>query len=191
MLKSKAPILTLLWSQLSSILSAILYQRYYVVVDVELNRAKIDATLMYSFVFGLAVLWIFSFALFLNQINPVYIQTFYDTRTGSQYIIDLYRSGDDSKKISIFKNNVRQWSSIRGEVITWTTSNWKTWVETKPAWFTSSFTATVPDEFIPVQFRGKGRVGRGNSGINKSLSKVGNAPEDDAVMSGNATAQRE
>ena len=143
--------MTLLWSQLSSIISAVLYQNYYVLVDGDVRRGKINPALMYSVVLGLAMIWVFASGSFLKRINPKYIRTFVDTRTGSQYLIDLFRSGDDATKSTIFKKNKRLWFSIRGEVMTWTRTNWANWIETKPAWFTSNFIAMVPDEVIPVE----------------------------------------
>ena len=202
--------LTLLWSQLSSIISAILYQQKYLVLDVELAHSKIDAGLMYSVVLGLAAIWILAFSSFLKRINPKYISTFFDTTTGFQRAIHLFRTGDDTMRSDIFGCNTRQWSSIRGEVMTWTRENWTTWVETKPAWFTPNFIATVPDEFIPIEVDplrrrssvfesfvgfgsnegGKGRVkGETNRGRKQASSKVADAPEETGAENGKTTSR--
>ena len=203
--------LTLLWTQLFSILSAVLYQRYYVVVDVELTRSKIGAVQMYSVVFGLVATWVLAFGLFLKRINPKYIRTFFDTKTGSQCTIDLFQTGDDAMKSEIFLYNKRQWSSIRGEVMTWTRTNWKMWIDTKPVWFTPHFIATVPDEFIPIEVdplrrrssafedfvgfgsdKGAEKVGGGgrtNWGQQKSSRKVADAPAELGVVNGNVNEE--
>ena len=184
-------------------ISAVLYQRYYLVEDIDMQRAKISAVLLYSVILSLAIIWLVAFGFFLRRIDPKYIPSFFDMTTGSQYTINCFRSGDDLAKSYIFIQNKRHWTSIRGEVMAWTRTNWRTWVELKPPWFTAQFIATVPNEFIPVEvdplrrrssilggimgFAGggtdgydrAGKVGRGSVnkvGGKKSSSKVGDEP---------------
>ena len=200
--------LNLCWSQVSSIICAVLYQRYYVVEEVDVKRPKISAVLLFSVVLSFAAAWTFAFASFLRRIDPKYIPTFFDTRTGSQYTIHCFRIGDDLARSSIFTINKRHWTSIREEVMAWTKTHWTTWVETKPPWFTANFIASVPDEFIPIEVdplrrrtsvfkgligiggEGTGGNGGGNGGGGgvlvvkagkKSSSKVADAPHEVSV----------
>ena len=161
--------LTLFWAQLTTIASAVLYQHY---VPSPSSSPKLSAPFLYSFVVTLAVTWLLSFVLFLKLINPEYITTFFTTKTGVQYSIALFRNGNDRTKAGILDTQKRQWSSIRSEVLAWTTENWTRWEEEKPDWFNELFVSTLPDEFKKDRRRssllgsGRGDGGRGEGKAN-------------------------
>lgn len=138
--------LTLLWCQVSSIVCAIVYQHFYFPPS---GISKIGATFLYIVVGLLAVTWVVFFAIFLRQIKPKYVSTFFTTSTGFQFTIDSFKHGDDAQRSFIFSVQKRHWASIREEVKDWTTSNWSKWELEKPVWFTDLFISTVPDDFIP------------------------------------------
>jgi hypothetical protein len=144
--------LSLLWSQLSSVVCVVLYQLYY--DENESNderRSKIDATSMYITVASLVLFWLLSFSLFIRKINQKYLHTFFGTMTGSQYTVHLFRTGstDHMKMDAVFSANTLLWTSIRDEVIAYTHANWAKWTLEKPDWFTEQFIASIPNEFIP------------------------------------------
>jgi hypothetical protein len=150
--------LTLLWSQISTIIFAILYSQNYEQGDMILDRrSKLSENALYAIVSGLAVVWLVSFYSFIKKIKPAYLSTFFGTMTGRQYAIHVFRTGDDITKSDIFGINVHLWLSIKDEVKEWTMSNWTRWEEEKPAWFTEHFISTVDDEFIPKKMDPKRR----------------------------------
>ncbi len=144
--------LTLLWSQLTTIGSAVLYLRYY--EPPEGNETnKISARALYAVVVSLAATGLVFFLLVLSLVNRSHVSTLLGTTSGKRFTIEAFLKGDDFQKQDIFTVNQRHWSSIRQEVIEWTHMNWATWIkeETRPEWFNHAFVARVPDEFIPKE----------------------------------------
>ena len=142
--------LTLLWSQLTTVGSAVLY-----INDHEPpggNEAKkISAHVLYAVVAPLAVAWLISFVLFLLLINRDHVSTLLGTKTGKRFTVEAFQMGDDYQKRKIFFVNRRHWSSIRPEVKEWTNKNLATWIEkeTRPDWFNPAFVSRVPHDFFP------------------------------------------
>ena len=154
--------LSLVWSQMSAVISVVLYQQFY---DEnggdgeDKRRSKIGGTTMYSIVSALALVWFASFYCFARSINQEYLHTFFGTMTGAQYTVHVFRNAEsDRSKMSIFKRNELYWDSIRDEVKAFTQANWFRWQAEKPEWFTKQFVATIPDEFIPVVNKEDGAV---------------------------------
>ena len=157
--------LTLLWSLLASIGCAVLYQRYYLRSPMEVegesssgrgsgssnDEGVIRAKDLYTLVGALASAWLVSFVAFINLIKPEYISTFFRNQTGSQYMIERFRVGDDLQKARTFLYQKRIWAPIANEVSAWTHQNWKRWKETTPDWFTAQLIEKIPDEFIPEE----------------------------------------
>jgi hypothetical protein len=141
----------LAWSQISSVISVALYQKYYDErTDEEWSRGKIGATELYAIAGSLVLLWVTSFFAFIRSINKAYYHTFFGTMTGSQYTIYLFRNGtSDHMKMEVFKRHTLYWESIRDEVKAYTFANWDRWKTEKPDWFSDHFIATIPDAFIP------------------------------------------
>ena len=176
--------LTLLWSQISAVLSVVLYEQFY--KNEENKRDKIDAIELYTMTGSLVFVWAVSFYCFIKKINRKFLHTFFGSMTAPDYCVHLFRVGDDRIKMDVFGTNVLFWAPIRDEVRAYTHANWERWQREKPDWFTAHFISTVPDEFIPrvekdrrrssafgSMFGFSGGSGRGSV---KSTSKV--AAED-------------
>ncbi len=101
-------------SQLSCIVSVILYDRYFV------GDAKISGPFLYGTVGALVAVWLVAFCAFLLIIKRGYIHTFVSLQSGSDYIISYFRDNDDeSRRIRIFFGNELLWESIRPAVRAW------------------------------------------------------------------------
>ncbi len=104
-------------SQLSSIVSVILYDRYFV------GDAKISGPFLYGTVGALVAVWLVAFCAFLLIIKREYVHTFVSLRLGSDYIISYFRDNlDEARRIEIFYNNELMWESIRPAVRAWVRS---------------------------------------------------------------------
>ena len=192
--------LLLVWSQISTVIAAVLYQRYYDEGEGEdKRREKISATALYGTVGSVVFVWLVSFSAFLNKINQKYLHTFIGAMTGPQYTVYLFRNGEsDRMKMRIFLKNTTQWESIRDEVKTYTHESWERLQAEKPAWFTDEFIASIPDEFIPRVERDRRRssaflLALGVADDNatgsriKDSSKVAPAVVDSGKVSGTET----
>ena len=144
--------LTLLWSQLTTVGSAVLYHKNHEPPGGDVAK-KISARVLYAIVAFPAVAWLVFFVLFLLLINRDYVSTFLGTKSGKRFAVEAFQMGDDYQKRKIFFVNHRHWSSIRPEVKEWANKNWATWTEkeTRPEWFNPAFASRVPDEFIPKE----------------------------------------
>jgi hypothetical protein len=101
-------------SQLSCIVSIILYDRYFV------GDAKISGLLLYGTVGALVGVWFVAFCAFLLIIKPRYVHTFVSLQSGSDYIISYFRDNvDEARRIEIFYCNELMWDSIRPAVRAW------------------------------------------------------------------------
>jgi hypothetical protein len=90
------------------------------------------------------------FLVFLMNINPKYITTFFTNATAKATTVALFHSGtNDAMKIDIFKRHPSYYDSIRVELKDWVNSNWSRWNEEKELWFTSKVISNIPNEFIP------------------------------------------
>ena len=93
-----------------------------------------------------------SFGLFLMLMKKRYRRTFFSTRTGCDWAMDFFlKADDDAGKQHIFGCNKKQWAGIRGKVKEWVLNSWWRWDEEKPEWFTESWIAKVPLDFIPKE----------------------------------------
>ncbi len=101
-------------SQVSCIVSVILYDRYFV------GDAKISGPFLYGTVGALVAVWLVAFSAFLLIIKRQYVHTFVSLQSGSDYIISYFRDNiDEARRIVIFYNNERMWESIRPAVKAW------------------------------------------------------------------------
>ncbi len=101
-------------SQLSCIVSVILYDRYFV------GDAKISGSFLYGTVGALVAVWLVAFCAFLLIIKREYVRTFVSLQSGSDYIVGYFRDNvDEARRIQIFYNNELMWQSIRPAVRTW------------------------------------------------------------------------
>jgi hypothetical protein len=101
-------------SQVSCIVSVILYDRYFV------GDAKISGPFLYGTVGALVAVWLVAFCAFLLTIKREYVHTFISLRSGSDYTIGNFRDNlDEARRIQIFYCNELMWESIRPAVRTW------------------------------------------------------------------------
>ena len=101
-------------------------------------------------VIGLFVLSMLSFGLFLSRINKEYLVTFYDNRTGSQFLCDNWRNGiSDKERFYVFSKHPSLYKSINRELKDWLSENWERWEEEKEDWFTAKMISKIPSELLP------------------------------------------
>jgi hypothetical protein len=101
-------------SQLSCIVSVVLYDRYFV------GDAKISGPFLYGTVGALVAVWLVAFCAFVLTIKREYVHTFVSLQSGSDYIISYFRDNDDeARRIRIFYYNELIWESIRPAVRAW------------------------------------------------------------------------
>ena len=93
-------------------------------------------------------LWCTTSAVFFCTISRSYAHTFYDTKTGPQYVRDNFLKGteDRQKFHAIFKNRLSYTKPIHNEVKEWVDANVDSWEVEKPHWYKVSM---VPDDFLP------------------------------------------
>jgi hypothetical protein len=101
-------------SQLSCIISVILYDRYFV------GDAKISGPFLYGTVGVLAAVWLVAFCAFLLIIKREYVHSFVSLQSGSDYVISYFRDNvDEAQRKRIFYNNELMWQSIRPAARAW------------------------------------------------------------------------
>jgi len=109
---------------------------------------------LWNVVICLVLLSMLSFGGFLLSINREYWVTFFDTRTGKQFKIDVYHMAvSDSSKFEIFMVHPSYYDSIAEELMKWVTDNWDRWEEEKPDWFTASAISKIPQAMLPIKFK--------------------------------------
>ena len=99
---------------------------------------------------GLFALSMLSFGAFLLSINRNYLGTFFDTRTGKEFLCDVWRNGTtDKERFYVFGKHKSYYSSINKELKEWLTENWDRWEEEKPDWFTAKMIGKIPSDVLP------------------------------------------
>jgi hypothetical protein len=74
------------------------------------------------------------------------------SETGCKWAQKFFLEGEtDKAKSKTVRLNKKKWEHIEGPVKEWVQENWWTWKEEKPDWFTDSWIAKVPDDFIPAE----------------------------------------
>jgi hypothetical protein len=101
-------------SQLSCIVSVVLYDRYFV------GDAKISGPLLYGTVGALGAVWLVAVCAFLLIIKREYVHTFVSLQSGSDYVISYFHDNlDEARRIQVFYCNELLWEAIRPAVRTW------------------------------------------------------------------------
>ena len=91
-----------------------------------------------------------SFYVFSLLIKKEYLWTFYDNRTGIQYVVDNWKNGiTDIEKFETFDNHYSFYKSIESELKVWLEDNWERWEEEKEDWFNANSISKVPSDFLP------------------------------------------
>ena len=107
-------LLNAVMSQLSCIVSVVLYDRYFV------GDTKISGPFLYGTVGALVAVWLVAFYAFLLIIKREYVHTFVSLQLGTDYIISYFRDNvDEARRIRIFYGNELMWESIRPAVRGW------------------------------------------------------------------------
>jgi len=103
-----------------------------------------------EFVIGLFLLSMLCFFGFLFLIKKEYLWTFFDRRTGSQYVIDNWRNGiSDKDRFYVFSKHPSLYKSINKELKDWLSENWERWEDENEDWFGAAAISTVPSDLLP------------------------------------------
>ncbi|GMH61390.1 hypothetical protein TrST_g6702 [Triparma strigata] len=125
--------------------------RYLNYVESEDGKAAelsmiLDSTQVYGIIGCLFVVQATAFLLFLKNINPEYIQSFYSAKTGNEQVMGSFMDYKDGEhKLLIFTDNHKKWTRIREEVMEWVNEKIPEWNNTKPEWWDARRKATIPD----------------------------------------------
>jgi hypothetical protein len=139
--------LILLAAQAAAFASVALYAAFYV------GEAKLEAATLYAFVSTLTAVSIVSFGVLLVTMERKYVRTFFSAQTGGEFVMSLFldNDGNDELRADVFYNNQELWRPIRPQVQAWLRSHFRTWKQTKPAWFTDALVACIPTDMLPVR----------------------------------------
>ena len=103
-------------------------------------------------IFGLFAFSMISFAGFLKLINRKSLVTFFDTRTGKEFLCDNWRNGagrGDRERFHIFSKHKSYYKSINNELKEWLHENWEKWNYEREDWFTAKMIGKIPAEILP------------------------------------------
>jgi len=136
--------------QLFCFVSVYLLQEYGENVD----EARVNA--LWIIVSTLFVITNVNFGWFLMLINKKYLITFFDTRTGKQFLCDVFRNAKtDMEKFYVFNKHKSYYKSVNKEIKEWlTVENWKRWVDNdgvkdNESWFNAKSISRIPEELLP------------------------------------------
>jgi len=148
---------------------------------IESHATTPSALPLLELVFGLFFLSMFSFGIFLSRINKEYLVTFFDTRTGSQFLCHTWRDAiSDEQRFNVFSKHRSLYKSINKELKDWLSENWDRWEEENEEWFTAKMIGKIPDELLPEKFTSK--LGVGAKGRRKSIVAMMKAEEKEEVF---------
>ena len=124
-------------------------------------------------VFGLFVISVTSFLIFYRRINKAYRWTFFDTRSGKQFLCDKFESSTtDQARFDIFGSHPSYYRSIEPKLKEYLNDNWSKWEEESPVWFTAAASAKVPSYMLPsVLIKRHGGAEGARDSIRKSVVK--------------------
>ena len=138
--------LSMLWAQAMPFVALMLYRRNGV-DDTEngVEQEESTITIILSCSFGL---WLLTNVVFFCTIDLAYLHTFWDIKTGPQFICDLFRDASHEEgKFIVFHKRISYTNPIHDEVKTWVAANIDRWREENPEWFDVRL---IPDEFLPA-----------------------------------------
>ena len=125
------------------------------------NKEQMQILLLGSF-----GVWLFLNGLFFCSIDRSFMHTFFGTKTGPEYIVELFRTStiDSAKFRAAFSKRRSYINEIEDEVREWLRENIGRFQLEKPEWWNIEI---VGDEFLPQQVR----LAEGGSRRRKSLVK--------------------
>ena len=110
-----------------------------------------------TIVMGLAAGWIFAFGVFLKGMKSEFRWTLCSTTTGAKWLQAFYLDGtDDETKVYVLNCHTSQWASIRQDVKAFVKTHWWRWEAERPAFFTDTFKAMVPQDMLSKGVRKEG-----------------------------------
>ena len=120
----------------------------------DIDEARVTA--LWIIVTALFIFTNANFCWFLTLINKKYLTTFFDMRTGKQFLCDLFRDAStDKEKFYIFSKHKSYYKSINKEIKEWLTEeNWERWEENddeedNSSWFNPKGISHIPEELLP------------------------------------------
>ena len=137
---------------------------------------------LWALVAGLFSISMISFGLFLISINREYLWTFFDTRTGTQFVTDNYwQLVGDNDKFNSFSQHRSLNRDIEEDLMKWIDDNWEKWEEEKPDWFTASAIASIPEDMLPVRVKNKlgGTKQERKNSLNKQIAEEAKAKKEE------------
>jgi len=134
--------LNMLWAQVFPFISL------YLVDDNESTLGGRTREEMLLVLIGIFILWLVLTIIFFCTIDISYIGTFFGTKTGPQYTVELFERGntDSAKFRAVFKNRLQYTEKIHYHVKEWVAENIDQWRRDQPDWFKI---AMIPDELLP------------------------------------------
>jgi hypothetical protein len=160
-------IINLISAQASVLFAVYLYD--FEMADV-VDTEKINVDTLWLMALILVGSWCAAMTYFLVKIaTPTHRHTFWSPVSGRQCVHEYFTKGTNSAdKLLIFGNNRLLWESdIGSEVKKFTMQHWAEWERDKPAWFTATLKAEVPDNYFPREFLaglgGVNRIRRGSA----------------------------
>ena len=140
-------------------MSAYTYSNYYN------GDKKIDGETLQNALISLVAIWFVSAVTFALVIKRKYLHTFYDMDTASTFNRKAFlhfREDQDLEKSELITIHPDLYMPWGDELIKpWTISNWNSWEEEKPAWFTDKWIESVPNEYVPFEWRVKYKKTKG------------------------------
>jgi hypothetical protein len=134
---------------------------------------------------------LFSFAIFLWNIEKKYLGTFFSLQKGKDLTVKNFRGGNDKTKAKYsFKYSKHHWISIEEEVRAWVGTNWERWEEEKPKWLDEGMKARIPVEYIPTAAGRSKERGRRASVIAEAEGGAGGAVRESLRRASQGTLLR-
>ncbi|GMH51051.1 hypothetical protein TrST_g8578 [Triparma strigata] len=154
---------SLIISFAASFVSASLYSSHY--NEGEEDTTKVSDNTLKAILASLYSIWFISGVVFIAVIKREYWHTFFSLDTASDYnkrfFVNL-RDDQDEAKSSMFSCHPDVYKSWGDELMKpWTLENWSRWEEEKPAWFTDAWVESVPNNYIPYDWRVKYKKTKG------------------------------
>ena len=126
---------------------------------------KLDDKTLQTVLGSLVAIWFVSAVTFALVIKRKYLHTFYDMDTASTFNRKAFlhlREDQDLDKAGFLTIHPDIYMAWGDELIKpWTINNWNRWEEEKPAWFTDKWIESVPNEYIPFEWRVKYKKTKG------------------------------
>jgi len=154
----------------------ICYRNDFICVETALESS------LWALVAGLIAMSMLSFGTFLLSINRGYLWTFFDTRTGTQFVTDNYwQLVGDKDKFNSFSRHRSLNREIEEDLMKWIDENWEKWEEEKPDWFTASAVASIPEDMLPVRVKKKlgGTKQERRNSLNKQIAEEAKAKKEE------------